>query len=74
MILLLIGAGGAVGAVARYLLSSFVLRVSGSLFPVGTFAVNVAGCLVFGLVIGAAQHRFVLTPEKNAFLLVGVLG
>jgi len=74
MTLFLIGIGGALGAVARYLFSSFVLRVTGSLFPVGTFAVNVAGCLVFGLIMGAAQHRFVLTPEKNAFLLVGVLG
>jgi CrcB protein len=73
MILLLIATAGALGAVGRYLFSSFVLRVPGSLFPVGTFAVNLAGCLVFGLIIGA-QHRFVLTPERNAFLLVGVLG
>ena len=74
MTLLLIALGGALGAVARYLLSSFVLRASGLLFPAGTFAVNLVGCLAFGFIIGAAQHRFVLTPEKNAFLLVGVLG
>ena len=74
MTLFLIALGGALGAIARFLLSSFVLRVSGSLFPLGTFVVNVAGCVVFGLIIGAAQQRFVLTPERNAFLLVGVLG
>ena len=48
--------------------------MSGSLFPVGTFAVNVVGCVVFGAIVGAAEHRFVLTPEARAFLLVGVLG
>ena len=40
--ILLVAAGGAIGSAARYLLSTFVLRVSGSLFPFGTFAVNLA--------------------------------
>src|SRR5438445_718888 len=69
-----IGLGGALGSIARYLFSSLVLRLSGTLFPVGTFAVNLVGCVMFGAIIGAAQQRFVLTPEKNAVLLVGVLG
>jgi fluoride exporter len=72
--LLLIAIGGALGSVARYLFSLLVLRASGSLFPLGTFAVNVVGCVVFGVIIGAAQQRFVLSPEARAFLLVGVLG
>ena len=74
MTLLLIAIGGALGSVARYLFSSFVLRVSGSLFGVGTFAVNLAGCIVFGVIIGAAQQRFVLSPRASAFMLIGVLG
>jgi CrcB protein len=44
------------------------------LFPLGTFVVNLAGCVVFGAIVGAAERRFVLTPEARAFLLVGVLG
>jgi CrcB protein len=72
--LLLIAAGGALGSVARYLMSTFVLRTSGSLFPLGTFAVNVAGCFVFGLIAGAAEQRIALAPELRMFLLVGVLG
>ena len=72
--LLLIAIGGALGSVARYLLSTLVLRMSGSLFPLGTFVVNLAGCVVFGAIAGAAQHRFALTPDARAFLLVGVLG
>ena len=43
---LLVGAGGAVGAIARYLLSGLVQERAGGLFPWGTLLVNVAGCLV----------------------------
>lgn len=74
MNLLLIAIGGALGSIARYLLSSFVLRATGSLLPIGTFAVNLIGCVLFGCIMGAAQHRMVLTPPARMFLLVGVLG
>ena len=74
MNLFLIAIGGAIGSVARSLLSTFVLRATGSLFPAGTFVVNVVGCAVFGVIVGAAEQRFVLSPESRAFLLVGVLG
>jgi CrcB protein len=70
----LIAVGGAIGSVARYLLSTFVLRISGSLFPFGTFAVNLLGCIVFGLIAGAADQRVPLGSAPRAFLLVGVLG
>ena len=43
MNLLLIAIGGALGSVARYLFSSFVLRATGSLLPIGTFAVGNTG-------------------------------
>jgi CrcB protein len=69
-----VAAGGALGSAARYLLSTFVLRVSGSLFPSGTFAVNLLGCIVFGVIAGAAEQRVPLSPASRAFLLVGVLG
>ena len=74
MNLFLIAIGGALGSVARYLLSTFVLRLTGSLLPIGTFAVNFIGCALFGSIVGAAQHRMVLTSPARLFLLVGVLG
>ena len=74
MNLLLIAIGGAFGSVARYLLSMFVLRVTGTLFPLGTFVVNVVGCLVFGAIAGAAIQRVQLTPALRLFLLTGILG
>jgi CrcB protein len=74
MIWLAVAAGGALGSMARYAFSTAILRVTGSLFPVGTFAVNFVGCVVFGVVIGVAEHRVNLTPETRAFVLVGLLG
>jgi len=55
-------------------LSTAVQQLSSDLFPYGTFVVNVSGCLAFGLIIGAAQQRFVLGPPERAFLLIGILG
>jgi fluoride exporter len=72
--ILLIAIGGALGSIARYLFSTFVLRASGSLYPLGTFAVNLAGCVAFGAIAGAAEQRVPLSPELRAFLLIGVLG
>jgi fluoride exporter len=72
--LLLIAIGGALGSVARYLLSTFVLRVTGTLFPLGTFVVNVIGCIVFGVIAGGAIQRVQLTPALRLFFLTGILG
>ena len=72
--LLLIAIGGAIGSTARYLFSQLVQRATGTLFPIGTFAVNCVGCLVFGAIAGAAEQRVQMTPELRLFLLVGILG
>jgi len=72
--LLLIAAGGAVGSVARYLLSGFVQRVTTPYFPTGTFAVNVIGCLVVGFFGGTAATRPGFSPEVRLLLIVGLCG
>jgi fluoride exporter len=51
-----------------------VQRATSPFFPYGTFVVNVVGCLVFGIIMGAARQRFVLGPSERAFLLIGILG
>lgn len=73
--ILLVGAGGFLGAVARYLLGGWVYRVlpfAG--FPYGTLAVNLLGCLLIGFLSGLAEARQVLGPEARMFLLIGFLG
>jgi CrcB protein len=72
--LLLVALGGALGSTARYVFSILVQRASGTLFPIGTFAVNCVGCLVFGAIAGAAEQRVQIAPEWRLFLLVGILG
>ncbi len=75
VLVLLVGSGGALGAIARYLLSGWVQRLTeGSFFPYGTMAVNILGCLIIGVLTGLAESRGVLTPQSRAFLLIGVLG
>jgi fluoride exporter len=74
MILLAVALGGAIGAVARYTFAALVHRAVPTLFPIGTFAVNATGCLVFGLLAGLAEQRFVFGPVARSFLLVGLLG
>ncbi|HZQ06380.1 MAG TPA: fluoride efflux transporter CrcB [Anaerolineae bacterium] len=73
--IVLVGLGGAVGSILRYLVSGYVQDASGSIgFPFGTLAVNVIGCLVIGILTQLAEARGILTPEARALLVVGVMG
>lgn len=72
---LLVGAGGFVGSIGRYLLSGWVQNaVRQAWLPYGTLAVNVVGCLLIGLISGLAENREVFRPETRVLLLIGVLG
>ncbi len=69
-----LAAAGAVGALCRHALSSWVQRHSGTVFPWGTFAVNMLGCLAFGLIWGLAEQRHLIGPGARAVLLTGFMG
>jgi CrcB protein len=71
---LLVAAGGAIGASARYFVADLVHRVASPYFPWGTFIVNVSGCFIFGLVAGAGEAFGVVGPLTRAFVLIGILG
>ena len=72
--LLLIAVAGGFGSLARYWLSGVVQNSSGSVFPYGTVAVNVLGCLVFGFLLAVTEGRFAVSPQTRAIVLVGFLG
>ena len=73
--LLLIGTGGFIGSVLRYLVSGSVQAVSQSVaFPYGTLAVNVIGCFFIGFLSELAESRSLFSPDTRAFLVVGILG
>ncbi|WP_312167054.1 fluoride efflux transporter CrcB [Phenylobacterium sp.] len=72
---LLVAAGGAAGAVARYAVGVQALRLWGPNWPFGTFVVNISGGLLMGLLAGYLAHRGGPDQEKLRVLLgVGVLG
>jgi CrcB protein len=71
---LLIGAGGVLGALARYGLGGLVQRVAGGAFPAGTLAVNVLGCFAIGIVMYLTEDRPLLAPSARLFLAIGFLG
>lgn len=73
--LLLVGSGGFLGSVVRYLLGGLVLHSTGAArFPYGTLVVNVTGCLAIGLIAGIAERASLFTPATRLFLMTGFLG
>lgn len=73
-ILLLIGSGGFLGSVARYLLAVWLTKHFPSAFPYGTFAANILGCLLIGIIFGLGQRYEWLTPGLLLFLATGFCG
>jgi fluoride exporter len=71
---LLVGAGGFVGAIARYLAGHAVYRVTTSSFPWATFLVNATGCFAIGFLAVVADEHAAIGPEARLFWIAGVLG
>lgn len=71
---LAIAAGGAIGSLLRYWVSSGTHALLGRGFPYGTFTVNVLGSLLIGFLYIWLLERVVAGPVVRAFLLIGVLG
>jgi CrcB protein len=69
-----VAAGGAIGAVGRYLLAGRVMHLLGAGFPFGTLVVNVIGGLLVGFLVEASALKFNIGGELRAFLMVGILG
>lgn len=73
--LFLIGTGGFIGSILRYLLSGYAQQLSKSIqFPFGTLIVNLVGCALVGFLAELADHRGVIPAETRSFLIVGILG
>lgn len=73
--LIMVGMGGATGAICRYLVGEYSNRfipVHFLLYP--TLIVNVVGCLFIGFLGGLSESKDILTPEIRGLLVVGFLG
>lgn len=71
---LIVAAGGAIGASLRHLTGLAALRLWGPGFPWGTLAVNLVGSFVMGLVIEWLARRTGASNEIRLFIATGILG
>lgn len=72
--ILTIGLGGFVGSVARYAIAYLIDSRSDGSFPYGILAVNLLGCLIFGLMSGVVESRDMFSEEVRALIFIGLLG
>ena len=72
--LLLIGLGGGLGSIARYLCQKWFLDNHPNAYPWGTFTVNIVGCFVIGLFWGIAFKSFAENEDWKLFLMTGICG
>lgn len=70
--ILIVAAGGAVGAVLRYSISGFSRNFIGDSFPYGTLLVNIIGCLILGILGGYGIAK--LPGTAQLFVITGLLG
>jgi fluoride exporter len=70
----LLFAGGGTGSVLRYAVGLWIEARTGPGFPWGTFAVNVSGCFLIGVLATLADEHAWITPAARLALVTGVLG
>ena len=70
----LLFAGGGAGSMLRYAVGLWVEARTGPGFPWGTFAVNVSGCFLIGVLATLADEHKLITPAARLALVTGVLG
>ena len=72
--ILIVGAGGFIGSIMRYLVQFFMEKSLSSTFPWGTFVANITGSFIIGIVFALAQKGDLLSSEWRLFLAVGICG
>lgn len=73
--LILVAMGGAIGSMARFGVSSLVVKqVNPVNFPWGTFSVNVLGCMLAGVFLLVAESMQSISQEARLFVVTGLLG
>lgn len=72
--LVIIGIGGSIGSILRYLTSILIERYYTSIFPVATFLVNIVGCLIIGFVIGYLEKYQIVNDNVKWFFITGFCG
>jgi len=69
-----IALGGSIGALSRYGLGQWIMQIWPKTFPLATFAVNLIGCLIIGILYGLWLSRPEFAPVLRQGLFIGFLG
>lgn len=72
--LLLVGMGGFLGSISRFLVGQALHRIFDTVFPIGTMTVNIVGSFIIGVVYSLAERDNLISPEIRMFLAVGFCG
>lgn len=72
--ILIVGFGGFIGTVARFLTSRYFQENIASVFPWSTFTINIIGSLLIGVFYGISEKSDFLSPDLRLFLTVGICG
>ncbi len=72
--LLFVAVGGSIGSIFRYLTTVLIEKYYASIFPLATFLVNIAGCLVIGITMGWLEKYQLMNSNIKWFLVTGFCG
>jgi CrcB protein len=73
-IILIIGAGGFIGSIARALSQKVISHYFHIAFPLGTLLINLTGCFLIGIIYALSEKNNISSPEWRAFLATGFCG
>ncbi|MBK7030450.1 MAG: fluoride efflux transporter CrcB [Bacteroidales bacterium] len=72
--ILIVGLGGFIGSVLRYLAGVYFQTQNLPSFPWATFSVNIIGSLLIGIIYGISERTDSLPADLRLFLAVGICG
>ena len=72
--IILIGLGGGIGSILRYLTSVLVNKYYNATFPLATFIINIFGCLIIGLLLGLMDKQVWAGDNFKYFFITGFCG
>jgi CrcB protein len=70
----MVGLGGFLGAIARFVVGSYVGNRLGTRFPYGTFVINVTGSFLIGLILTVLAQRTDVSPNWRYLIPIGFIG
>lgn len=72
--IILVGLGGALGSILRYVVGVEIKQLVATSFPIATFIINIIGCLIIGLLYGISEKNNLGNSDLNYLLIIGFCG